>query len=583
MPRDNTHSGRSASLVIVLLLAVSVGAMAISAPATAAPSANTTSHNQSQSSSAIVEINESETTQNQVVLDRVVLPEAGYIVVQNDSIVTLPSGIVGHTQYVRAGSFEDVIVKSLDENVGKNATLTVSIHTDTNGNGDFDFVNSSGRKDGPVMGRNGKPITDTIQLSKLHNKSSNQTTKTNTSSKSGTNATATPTSRTPNTSASTESPETVTQTATATPTPTKTPTKTPTVTPRPSTPPTSVSGYSHPAKETPNGSVSGAPPGDGGDSGSGESSGTNGFAGLPQTVLLLVGAMVVFALGAMLTFAYFAYNGDSAPDSPEDDDAPPVEESSHGDQESSDDSGRPRAVVTFDTPDGDEPDADGQKANEAAHSGRVSLRALLASVFASDDADTSSVSKGDEARSEETENAEGESSTPDSAVTELEPEPNNADEESSESESPLVRAKAAVADGLAEVDGRGRMLIDRRAIDLRAYGVPESWETIRISVSDTDTDSVNRHLLTEIIDLGELEVEVERAATDGGQPTSGEPSRVQISHESVARLEAAAARGRPEAKRTVTLFRRVLRGCSSGTVVRRFADDSQEGSNVTVR
>lgn len=578
-------------------------------------------------------------------LDRVGLRENGYIVVQNDSNVSSPSGIVGRTQYVRGGSFEDVILK-LNESVGKKATLTVSIHNETSGNEHFDFVNSSGRKDGPVMGPNGKPITDTIQLSKSNNKSSNQTTKTNTSSKSGTNATATPTSRTPTASTSTESPETVTQIATPTPT------KTPTTTPRPSTLTASMSGHSQPAKETPNGSVSGAPLGDGGGGpGSGESSGANGFAGLPQTVLLVVG-MVVFAMGVMVAFAYFAYDGSDTDQSNEADSTPPVSETeveltdithvggdraddlreagyesvadvaeadrdaltdvegvgparveritesadtlleqqfgatTEGDGEPSVASDvedeRPRATVTFDAPDSDEPDADSEKANEAAHSGRVSVRTLLSSVFASDDADTSSVSEGDGPRSEGTENADGDSSTLDSAVTEVEPEPDDTDTEPTESESPLVRAKPVVTDALAEISGRGRMLIDRRAIDLRAYGVAENWEIIRISVSDSDS-AVNRHLLVEIIDLGELEVEVERAATDGGQPTSGGPSRVRISHESVAQLEAAAARGRPEAKRTVTLFRRVLRGCSSGPVVRRFTDDPQEGGNVTVQ
>lgn len=284
-------------------------------------------------------------------------------------------------------------------------------------------------------------------------------------------------------------------------------------------------------------------------------------------VLLVIGAMAVLAVMEMVAFEYFAHSsGDGRSTTRE---------------ESLDDE-RPRAVVTFD------PDTEthsGENPADGDHDGRLSVRTMVSSLFG--DSNPPAVEKGDDRRTA-TESTDADTSTLVNAVTriedseagETEPEPLDG---SGQSVVKRVQARATAA--IHELCGRVRMLVNRRVVDLRAYGVVENWDTLTIS---TDADPVVTQHLVEIVDLGELEVEIVRP-NDDGQPAAGSiapdggrpaPStkHVWIPRENIAQLEATAARDRPEAKRSVTLLRRVLRSNSSGTVVRRFvSEESGDG------
>lgn len=136
------------ALVILVLFGAATAVGSVSAAAAPAGNGTTTpvpNSTQSSSSGAAVSINASETTRNELVLTSVALPENGFIVVQSDTNVSSPAGIVNRTQYVRAGQFQDVVI-GLNDTVSKNATLRVTVHNDTNGNERFDFVNSWSRR-----------------------------------------------------------------------------------------------------------------------------------------------------------------------------------------------------------------------------------------------------------------------------------------------------------------------------------------------------------------------------------------------------------------------------------------------------
>lgn len=224
---------------------------------------------------------------------------------------------------------------------------------------------------------------------------------------------------------------------------------------------------------------------------------------------------------------------------------------------------RPRATVTF------EPETTPDEAERET----PRLGTIFSAVFGDSDTDTESDPDVPSVEQDDsTEDGETDADSPVLSNAGTRVENGETDDEDTappaeSTQSALARAKVRAADGTHEVCGRVRMLFDRRVVDLRAYGVVSEWDELTVTVSDGSP--VTQEPLAELIDLDELAVEC---------PTDS--NRVRVSQETVAQLEDAAERGRPEAKRSVTLLRRVLRGESSGIVVRRFA--SEEGSNVTV-
>ena len=126
------------------------------------------SGNQTQPVNASVTIDENGTTREQVVLTSVTLSDAGYIVAHNDSFNSsgpTDESIIGRTQYVQGGTFEDVVV-TLNQSVANNSSVTVTLHNETNGNQAFDFVNQTG-PDAAYQNQSGNPVTDRVPGSSI--------------------------------------------------------------------------------------------------------------------------------------------------------------------------------------------------------------------------------------------------------------------------------------------------------------------------------------------------------------------------------------------------------------------------------
>ncbi|HET7323324.1 MAG TPA: metal-dependent hydrolase [Halococcus sp.] len=112
-----------------------------------------------------VAINETRTNRTRVVLDSVTLPRNGFIVAQVKNLSANESAtkteIIGHTQYVRHGTFDDVVL-TLDEPIRGPTTVSVALYNDTNGNQTLDTGNAEA--DAPYRTTNGTPIRDTVKI-----------------------------------------------------------------------------------------------------------------------------------------------------------------------------------------------------------------------------------------------------------------------------------------------------------------------------------------------------------------------------------------------------------------------------------
>lgn len=114
-----------------------------------------------------VSVNETRSNRTRIILESVTLPQNGYIVVQTVSgeNVTRQSAtkrtVVGHTQYVRGGSYHDVVLR-LNESLRLPTTISVTLHNDTDGDETLDV--GPGKADGPYLTLDGTPIHDSIRL-----------------------------------------------------------------------------------------------------------------------------------------------------------------------------------------------------------------------------------------------------------------------------------------------------------------------------------------------------------------------------------------------------------------------------------
>jgi membrane-bound metal-dependent hydrolase YbcI (DUF457 family) len=114
-----------------------------------------------------VAINETQSNRTRIVLDSVALPQNGYIVAQTvaGSNVTNQSAtkatVVGHTQFVRSGSYQDVVLQ-LNQSVPVGTTVSVTLHNDTDGDETLDV--GTGKADGPYRTSDGSPIHDSISI-----------------------------------------------------------------------------------------------------------------------------------------------------------------------------------------------------------------------------------------------------------------------------------------------------------------------------------------------------------------------------------------------------------------------------------
>jgi uncharacterized protein (DUF2141 family) len=121
-----------------------------------------------------VTINETRTNRTQAVLDSVTLPRNGYIVAQTGNVSANQSGgtVVGHTQYVRNGTFNDVIL-NLNKSVRGSKTLSVALYNDTNGDKTLNTT-GNGTTDTPYQTSGGAPVHDTVRLGSEQKKNSSQ-------------------------------------------------------------------------------------------------------------------------------------------------------------------------------------------------------------------------------------------------------------------------------------------------------------------------------------------------------------------------------------------------------------------------
>jgi len=114
--------------------------------------------------SATVSMSDQPTNGDNVVVDRVVLSEGGFVTV-HDATVTegaVFESIRGSSAYLEAGVHENVRIE-LDDAVTENTTLVPMAHMDTDGDESYTFPESDGSEDGPYTD-DGSAVTDTASV-----------------------------------------------------------------------------------------------------------------------------------------------------------------------------------------------------------------------------------------------------------------------------------------------------------------------------------------------------------------------------------------------------------------------------------
>ena len=117
--------------------------------------------------SAEVEMGDTESNGNTVVVDRADLSEGGFVTIHDATLFdgAVFDSVVGTSEYLEAGHHHDVEV-TLDEPVTESQTLVPMAHRDTNDNEEYDFVTSEGGEDGPYTDE-GSAVVDTARVSVL--------------------------------------------------------------------------------------------------------------------------------------------------------------------------------------------------------------------------------------------------------------------------------------------------------------------------------------------------------------------------------------------------------------------------------
>jgi PGF-CTERM protein len=130
------------------------------------------------------------TTGGTVTVSSVTLSEAGFVTVQNASGAR-PDEIRGHSDYLPAGTHEDVTVR-LDTPIERDRELVAQAYTDANANYRFEYDVSGGEEDFPYRNRDGNLMgTDIAQVTHTTDSGGDTATPTPTPAPDGT-ATPTP-------------------------------------------------------------------------------------------------------------------------------------------------------------------------------------------------------------------------------------------------------------------------------------------------------------------------------------------------------------------------------------------------------
>lgn len=108
--------------------------------------------------------NASVTVQNQttngsvVTVESVTLPEGGFVEITNEN-----GFAVGHTEYLDAGSYQEVTV-TLDRQLSANQSVTAFVLRDANGNQEYDGTGPGNETDAPYTTAAGEAVTDEAQV-----------------------------------------------------------------------------------------------------------------------------------------------------------------------------------------------------------------------------------------------------------------------------------------------------------------------------------------------------------------------------------------------------------------------------------
>jgi hypothetical protein len=153
-------------VVGVLLLSASTG-MGLTNGATLQQTGNA-----GNAGNAGVAFDDQTTNGTTVTVDSVFLPDGGYVVVHNSSLLDgeVVGSVIGVSEYLGPGLNEDVEVTLFDvpgatfdrTELSENETLIAMAHTD-DGNETFEFVTSNGTQDGPYLA-GGAPVTDSANV-----------------------------------------------------------------------------------------------------------------------------------------------------------------------------------------------------------------------------------------------------------------------------------------------------------------------------------------------------------------------------------------------------------------------------------
>ncbi|XVH30292.1 DUF7282 domain-containing protein [Haloferacaceae archaeon DSL9] len=120
---------------------------------------------------ATVEFSDQETDGTTVVVDAVALPEGGFVVIHDSSLLdgAAVESIIGVSDYLEPGEHENVEIALYEGVEGADFdqseledddTLIAMPHLDTNENETFDFVASDGDDDGPSVDADDDPVVD---------------------------------------------------------------------------------------------------------------------------------------------------------------------------------------------------------------------------------------------------------------------------------------------------------------------------------------------------------------------------------------------------------------------------------------
>ena len=100
-----------------------------------------------------------------VTVDSATLSRGGFVTIHDGTLLEgeVIGSVRGTSDYLKAGSHSDVEV-SLDDPYEEDGTAIAMAHRDTNGNQEYDFVDSEGESDGPYVTDGGDPVLDDAEL-----------------------------------------------------------------------------------------------------------------------------------------------------------------------------------------------------------------------------------------------------------------------------------------------------------------------------------------------------------------------------------------------------------------------------------